>query len=197
MTTGWKYGKLLKERLMTLEKSGKALLFDADKGLVEEITKKFDIGTVAKSLQGKDDKELYKALEEIGRNLMKLTIELGDNKYLDRTGEMIEKVYRQTGISFPHRLGRYVELSIFGLRPTDRWNTSKATTKELVLQVSACSIYKALNETGIKGLPCKGFCFASFEAAAGKTGDRINIEMPKTLPENSMCEFHISVQPGG
>ncbi|MGD0352865.1 MAG: hypothetical protein ABSB38_05170 [Dehalococcoidia bacterium] len=197
MTTGWKYGKLLKERLMTLEESGKALLFDADKGLVEEITKKFDIGTVAKSLQGKDDKELYKALEEIGRNLMKLTIELGDNKYLDRTGEMIEKVYRQTGISFPHRLGRYVELSIFGLRPTDRWNTSKATTKELVLQVSACSIYNALNETGIKGLPCKGFCFASFEAAAGKTGDRINIEMPKTLPENSMCEFHISVQPGG
>jgi hypothetical protein len=197
MTTGWKYGKLLKERLMTLEESGKSLLFDADKGLVEEITKKFDIGTVAKSLQGKDDKELYKALEEIGRNLMKLTIELADNKYQDRTGQMIEKVYRQTGISFPHRLGRYVELSIFGLRPTDRWNISRATPRELVLQVSACSVHKALGEAGIKGLPCRGFCFASFETAAEKTGDRINIEMPKTLPENGMCEFHISVQPGG
>ena len=197
MTTGWKYGKIIKEKLMTLEEPGKALLFDADKGLVEEITQKFDIGTVANSLQGKDEKEVYTALEELGRNLMNLTTELADGKYLDRTGEMIEKVYKQTGISFPHRLGRYVELSIFGLRPTDRWNISKATPRELVLQVTACSVYKALGEAGIKGFPCKGFCFASFETAAAKTGDRILIEMPKTMPQNSTCEFHISVQPGG
>lgn len=193
MTTGWKYGKVLKEKLLTLEEPGKALLFDADKGLVEEITQKFDIGAAAKSLQGKDEKEAYKALEELGKEVMKLTIELADSKYLDRTGEMVEKVYKQTGISFPHRLSRYIELSIFGLRPTDRWNISRATTKELMLQVSACSIHKALGEAGINGLPCKGFCFASFKAAAEKTSDRINIEMPKTLPENGMCEFRISV----
>ncbi|UCH51122.1 MAG: hypothetical protein JSV54_09055 [Chloroflexota bacterium] len=193
MTTGWKYGKVLKEKLLTLEEPGKALLFDADKGLVEEVTQKFDVGAAAKSLQGKDEKEAYKALEELGKKVMKLTIELADTKYLDRTGEMVENVYKQTGISFPHRLGRYVELSIFGLRPTDRWNISRATTKELVLQVSACAINKALEESGIKGLPCKGFCCASFEAAAEKTGDRISIEMPKTLPQNGMCEFCISV----
>jgi hypothetical protein len=193
MTTGWKYGKLLKEKLMTLEEPGKVLLFDADKGLVQEITSKFDIVAVAKSLQGKDEKEAYKALEELGKKVMKLTIELADTKYLDRTGEMVEKVAKQTGISFPHRLGRYLELSIFGLRPTDRWNISKATTKEVVLQVSACAVYKALEDAGIKGLPCQAFCFASFEAAAEKTGDRINIEIPKTLPQDGMCEFHISV----
>jgi len=193
MTAGWKYGKILKERLLTLEEPGKALLFDADKGLVEDVTQKFDIGAAAKSLQGKDEKETYKALEDLGKKVMKLTIELADTKYLDRTGDMVEKVYKQTGISFPHRLARYVELSIFGLRPTDRWNISKATTKELVLQVSTCAIHKALEDTGIKGLPCKGFCFASLEAAAEKTGDRINIDIPKTLPQNGMCEFHISV----
>jgi hypothetical protein len=109
MTTGWKYGKILKERLMTLEEPGNALLFDADKCLVEEITKKFDMATIAASLQGKDEKEAYKVLEELGRNLMKFTIELADDKYLDRTGQMIEKVYRQTGISFPHRLGSPVK----------------------------------------------------------------------------------------
>lgn len=194
MTTGWKYGKILKERLLTLEEPGEALLFDADKGLVEEITKKFDMAAAAKSLQGKDEKEAYKELEELGKKVMGLTIELADNKYMDRTGEMVEKVYKQTGISFPHRLCRYVELSIFGLRPTDRWNISKATTKELGLQVSACAVHKALEEVGITGLPCKGFCFASFEAASEKTGDCINIDMPKTLPQDSMCEFHISVQ---
>jgi len=197
MTTGWKYGKIIKERRMTLEEPGQSLLFDADKGLVEEITKKFDIGTVARSLQGKDEKTAYKALEDLGRDLMKFTIELADGKYLDRTGEMVEKVYKQTGISFPHRLGRYLELSIFGLRPTDRWNITRATPRELIFQVSGCSVYKVLNEAGIKGLPCKGFCFASFETAAEKTGDRISLEMPKTMPQNSMCEFHISVKTGG
>ncbi len=197
MTTGWKYGKILKERLMTLEEPGKALLFDADKGLVEEITGKFDIGTIAGSLQGKEEKEAYKTIEVVGRDLMKLTIELADGKYMDRTGEMIEKVYKQTGISFPHRLGRYIELSIFGLRPTDRWNITRATPGELVLQVSACSIYKALNEADVKGLPCKGFCFAGFETAADKTGDLINIDMPKAMPKDGMCEFCISIKPGG
>jgi len=179
---------------MTLEEPGKALLFDADKGLVEDITKKFDIAVFAKSLQGKDEQEAYKTLEELGKEVMKLTIELADTKYMDRTGEMVEKVYKQTGISFPHRLCRYIELSIFGLRPTDRWNISRATTKELVLQASACAVHKALSEAGIKGLPCKGFCLASFEAAAEKTGDRVNTDMPKALPQDGMCEFRISVQ---
>jgi hypothetical protein len=197
MTTGWKYGKISKDRLMTLEEPGKALLFDADKGLVEEIIEKFDIGSIAKRLQGKDEKEAYNALEGVGTDLVKAIIELADGKYMDRTGEMIEKVYKQTGISFPHRLGRYIELSIFSLRPTDRWNVIRATTRELVLQVSACSMYKALNEAGIKGLPCKGLCFASFDTAAEKTGDCINIQMPKAMPQDGMCEFTISLRPGG
>jgi histone H3/H4 len=193
MTMGWKYAKPVKEKLLNLEEPGKPLPFDADRRLVEEITSKFDIATVAKSLQGKDEKEAQKALEELGKEVMKLTMELADNKYMDRTGQMVETVAKQTGISFPHRLGRYVELSLLGLRPTDRWNIAKATTKELMLQVSSCSIQKALAEAGVKGLPCKGFCLASFEIAAEKTGNRIKTEMEKTLPQDGMCEFHISV----
>ena len=193
MTMGWKYAKPVKEKLLNLEEPGKPLPFDADRRLVEEITSKFDIATVAKSLQGKDEKEAQKALEELGKEVMKLTIELADNKYMDRTGQMVETVAKQTGISFPHSLGRYVELSLLGLRPTDRWNIAKATTKELVLQVSSCSIQKALAEAGVKGLPCKGFCLASFEIAAEKTGNQIKTEMEKTLPQDGMCEFHISV----
>ena len=197
MTTGWKYGKTAKEKLMTLEEPGKTLLFDADKGLVEEIMARFDIQAIAKSLQGKDEQVVYKTLEDLGREVMKLTIELADGKYMDRTGEMIEKVYKQTGISFPHRLGRYVELSIFGLRPTDRWNITRATPKDLILQVSGCSVHKALNEANINGLPCKSFCLSSFNTAAAKTGDHIATELAKAMPDNSMCEFHIEMKPGG
>ena len=193
MSMGWKFGKPIKEKLMTLEEPGKFLPFDADRGLVDEVMAKFDIKSVVESAKGKDEDAVREAMERLGREVMKLTIELADSKYMDCTGEMVEKVAKQTGISFPHCLERYVELSILGSRPTDRWNIAKATTKELVLQVSACSVQKALEEAGIRGLPCKGLCLASFEVAAAKTGDRIKTEMAKTLPQDGVCEFHISV----
>lgn len=193
MTTGWRYARPAKEKLMTLEEAGRELLFDADKRLVEEVTAKFNLSSIAQGLRGKDEKAAYEAMEKLGKDVMDLTIQLSDGKYLDRTGEMIERVYKQTGISFPHRLQRYVELSILGLRPTDRWNITKSTTKEVVLQVSSCSIKKALDDAGIEGLPCKGFCFSSFATAAAKTGDKVSIEMTKTLPQEGMCQFHIKV----
>lgn len=193
MTMGWKYARPIRERLMTLEEPGKPLPFDADRGLVEEVTARFDIKALVESLKGKDKKGARQALESFGKEVMKLTIELADGKYIDRTGEMLERVAKQTGISFPHRLERYVELSILASRPTDRWNIVKATTKELVLQVSSCVVQKAVEEAGLKDLPCKGMCLASFETAAEKTGDGIKIEMAKMLPKDGMCEFLISV----
>ena len=106
-------------------------------------------------------------------------------------GEMIEKVAQHTGISFPHRFERYVELSLIAYRPLDRWNIAKATTKELRLQLFACAVQKELKEAGIEfqGLPCKALCMASFKAAADKTGDDVRMELDKTLPQDNVCEF--------
>lgn len=194
MTMGWKYAKPMKEKLITLEEPGKALPFDADRGLVEEVMARCDIRALVESLKGKGEKAAGEALESFGRELMKLTIELADGKYMDRTGEMVERVARQTGSSFPHRLERYVELSILSLRPTDRWNIARATTRELVLQVSSCALNQALAEAGL-ALPCKAMCLASFEVAAARTGDKLNMEMSKTLTKDGMCEFSFSLKP--
>ena len=194
MTMGWKYAKPIKEKLITLEEPGKALPFDADRGLVEEVMARCDIRALVESLKGKGEKAAGEALESFGRELMKLTIELADGKYIDRTGEMVERVARQTGISFPHRLERYMELSILSSRPTDRWNIARATTRELVLQVSSCALNQALAEAGL-ALPCKAMCLASFEVAAARTGDKLNTEMSKTLTKDGMCEFSFSLQP--
>ncbi len=193
MTIGWKYAKPIKEKLMTLEEPGRALPFDADRGLVDEITAQCDIEVLVESLKGKDEKVAGEALEAFGKELMKLTIELADGKYIDRTGEMVERVAKQTGVSFPHRFERYVELAILASRPTDRWNIAKATTKELVLQVSSCTLNKAMAEAGL-ALPCKAMCLACFEVAAAKTGDKLNMEMSKTLTKDGMCEFTFSLQ---
>lgn len=193
MTIGWKYSRPIKERLMTLEEPGKPLPFDADRGLVEEVTAQCDMKALVENVKGKDAKAAQKALEAFGKKVMDLTIKLADSKYMDRTGEMIEKVARQTGISFPHRFERYVELSILASRPTDRWNIAKASTKELVLQVSSCAVRKMLDEAGLKDIPCQAMCLASFAAAADKTGDKLTIKRTKTLAKDGMCEFLFSV----
>ena len=191
MSAKYRYGQPFPERLLQLEKPGEPLLFDADRGLVTDVTAACDIKGFVGGLKGKTEKEAENAFAEFGRKVMETTIGLADGKYMDRTGEMIEKVYEQTGISFPHRFQRYAELSIIGSRPLDRWNITKATTKELRLQVFGCAIQRELKEAGIEfqGLPCRELCLAAFQAAAEKTGDQLRTELAKNLPQDSVCEF--------
>jgi hypothetical protein len=193
MTMGWKYGKPIKEKLMTLEEPGKMLPFDADRGMVDEVIEKCDIGILVESVKGKNKNVAIEELEAFGKELMKLTIELADSRFIDRTGEMVERVAEQTGISFPHRFERYVELAILASRPTDRWNITKATTRELVVQISSCTLNKAIAEAGL-ALPCKAMCLASFEVAAARTGDKLNMEMSKTVTKDGICEFTFSLR---
>lgn len=193
MTMGWKYGKPIKEKLMTLEEPGKILPFDADRGLVDEVIEKCSIGALVESVKDKNENAAIEELEAFGKELMKLTIELADSRFIDRTGEMVKRVAEQTGISFPHRFERYVELAILASRPTDRWNIIKATTRELVLQVSSCTLNKAIAEAGL-ALPCKAMCLASFEVAAARTGDKLNMEMSKTITKDGICEFTFSLR---
>jgi len=191
MSVKYRYGQPIPERLLLLEKPGESLLFDADRGLVTDVTAACDIKAFVAGLKGKGEKEAEGAFAAFGRKVMEATIGLVDGKYMDRTGEMIEKVYQQTGISFPHRFQRYAELSIIGSRPLDRWNITKATTKELRLQVFSCAIQRELKEAGIEyqGLPCRELCLACFHAAAEKTGDKLRTELAKNLPQDSVCEF--------
>jgi hypothetical protein len=191
MSDKYRYGQPIPERLLQLEKPGEPLLFDADRALVADVSAACDIKAFVGALKGKSEKEAEDAFAAFGRKVMETTIALADGKYMDRTGEMIEKVYQQTGISFPHRFQRYAELSIIGLRPLDRWNITKATTKELRLQVFSCAIQRELKEAGIEyqGLPCRALCLAAFQAAAEKTGDKLRTELAKNLPQDSLCEF--------
>ena len=178
---------------MTLEEPGKPLLFDADRGLVDEVMAQCDVQALVGGLKGKDEKQAEQDLRDFGKRVMETTIGLADSKYMDRSGEMIEKVAKQTGISFPHRFERYVELATLASRPTDRWNIAKATTKELVFQVSSCSVAKAMAEAGV-AVPCSAMCRALFDAAMEKTGDKVNVEMTKKMAKDGMCEFSFTLQ---
>ena len=195
MSLKYRYGRPMPQRLLTLEEPGQPLLFDADRGLVAEVSGRHGIDALVAELAAKNEDEAAKAFARFGREVMKSTIELADGKYLDRTGEVIEKVAAQTGISFPHRVERYVELALIGSRPLDRWNVAKATTRELCLQVFSCAVQGRIAEKGpsFKGLPCKALCLTLFEEAARKTGDPVRVEMDKNIPDDGVCQFSASL----
>jgi hypothetical protein len=187
----YRYGNPIKERLLVLEEPGRPLAFDADRGFVVEMSSRHGVASLAEAVKGKAPGEAAEEFRRLGRAVMASTIELADGKYLDRTGEMIEKVAEQTGIHFPHRLQRYVELSIIGPRPLDRWNVTVSTIRELRMQVSNCSLLKALQDAGVptEGTRCREFCLASFRVAAEKCGLHVQTLLEKSLAEDGVCEF--------
>lgn len=191
MKSRYRYGKPIPDRLHTLEDPGQPLAFDADRGLITEVSERCDVKSLVAGLKGKGPEESEADMRAFGQRLMAATIELADGKYIDRAGEVIEKVAQQTGIFFPHSLQRYVELSIIGSRPLDRWNITKATTKELVLEVFSCSVLREMREAGLEAgeLPCHVLCLSSFEAAAQKIGDGVEMEVLKSLPQDGVCRF--------
>lgn len=177
-------------RPFTLEEPGHPFPFDADKGLVDEVTARYSVKALVAGLPP-DVAAARRACAEFGRGAMKLAIELSDGKYQDRTGEMIELVYKKTGISFPHRMQRYAELFLIAVRPLDRWNVTCATPDKLVIEVSGCAVFQALKERGLgqKELPCLELCLGGFRLAAEKTGDKLRMDVPKTLPKDGRCQF--------
>jgi len=194
MTKKYRYGQADPDRLMTLEEPGKPLLFDADRGLVAEVSSRCNVKALAEGLAGKSEGEVNQALRRFGQEVMEITAELADGKYLDRTGEMVGKVAAQTGIFFPHSVQRYVELSIIGARPLDQWNIREATIRSLCLQVFRCSVLQELQAAGVNtdGLPCQGLCLGSFEVAGTRAQQPVRVRMVKTLPKDGVCEFWFS-----
>jgi hypothetical protein len=191
MKINYRYGSPIKERLLVLEEPGRPLAFDADRGFVVEMSSRHSAASLAEAVKGKAPEEAAAELRRLGREVMASTIELADGKYLDRTGEMVEKVAEQTGIHFPHRLQRYIELSIIGPRPLDRWNVAVSTIGELRMQVFSCSLLKALQDAGVptEGAPCREFCLASFRVAADRCGLAIQAAQERSLVGDGVCEF--------
>ena len=177
-------------RRMKLEE-GVERAFDMPRQMAEEISSMFDFNELAEKTRDKTEDEARMAYVEFGREVMKKVIELADGKYLDRTGEMIEVVAKQTGVQFPHRIQRYVELSVLALRPQDKCNITFSTTKEMRIQEYSCAVNKALVEAGVnmEGLPCGAACIAGFIEAARTASVKMRVEHSAKLPDAGYCEF--------
>jgi len=178
------------ERRMKLEE-GVVREFDIPKEMAAEICASFSFQKLAEQLKDKSEDDARKIYSEFGAAVMKKVIELADGKYLDRTGEMIEIVAKQTGVQFPHRMGRYVELSVLSLRPDDKWNVTLSTPKEMRFQEYSCAMNKSLAEAGInlEGLPCGASCISAFIEAARTTSIKMRVEHSLKLPDAGCCEF--------
>lgn len=190
--TSYRYGRPLTERkVWVFQRLAEPFLFDLDKRMIEEVQAQFGLDRLMASLQGLGEEEARQKFGTMGRQLMRQIIELADGRYLDRTAQVIEAVAREIGISFPHRLQRYAELSILSLRPLDRWSVPKSTTRELAIQVRQCAVFDAMAKSGhsYPGLPCQALCLESFGMAAQKTGDAVRLAATEQLPTDGKCEF--------
>ncbi len=177
-------------RRMKLEE-GQTRVFDMPHEMAEEVSGSFRFEELAENLRDKSEDEARKIYDEFGRAVMKKVIDLADEKYRDRTAEMIDIVAQQTGVQFPHRVQRYVELSVLSLRPQDKWNVTVSTTREMRFQEYSCSLNKTLSEAGInlEGLPCGASCIGGFIEAARATSIKMRVTHTAKLPEDGYCEF--------
>jgi hypothetical protein len=177
--------------LMKLESPGKPYQFDLDYNIVFDIAQHHAIEPFISGLSGKSTEEIQTALSNFGGDLMRLTIKLADTKYLDRAGVMLERVAKQTGVSFPHRLQRYIEMYILGSRPDDKWDVVNSTPEEIIFQVYSCAFAQEMEKQNLspQKYACQTICAASFQAAIEKTGDPIQFVFRKSLANDSMCEF--------
>lgn len=177
-------------RRMKLEE-GTAREFDMPAQMAEEIASLFSFQQLADNLRDKAGDDARRIYDEFGRSVMRKVIELADEKYRDRTAEMMELVAKETGIHFPHMVQRYVELSVLSLRARDRWNITLSTTKEMRIQEYSCAMHKALSEAGItvEGLPCSASCIGGFIEAARELSIKMRIAHTAKLPEEGYCEF--------
>ncbi len=177
-------------RRLKLEEGGPRE-FDMPVQMVEEVSSSFSFQQLAENLREKPADEARKIYDEFGRSVMRKVIELANEKYRDRTSEMIDLVSKQTGIAFPHQLQRYVELSVLSLRPQDTWDVAMSTTKEIRFQERSCTIQKALTEAGInmEDQPCSASCIGGFIEAARALSLKMRVAHTAKLPGEGHCEF--------
>ncbi len=177
-------------RRMKLE-AGVTREFDMPRQMAEEVSSSFSFQQLADNLRDKPADVARKIYDEFGRAVMNKVIELADEKWRDRTAEMIELIANQTGVYFPHSIQRYVELSVLSLRPQDKWNITLSTTKEMCIQEYSCAMNAALTAAGInlEGLPCGASCIGGFIEAARASSVKMRISHTAKLPEAGYCEF--------
>ena len=165
--------------------------FDMPKAMAEAVAGSFNFADLAKKIGETPEDAVRREYGAFGQAVMEKVLELADGEFLDRTGEMVELIAKQTGVKFPHCVQRYVELSILSLRPDDKWNITIATTSEMRVREYSCSMNKALTDAGInlEGLPCASSCFGGFIEAARASGTRLRILHSAKLPDDGYCEF--------
>ncbi|MHB1651712.1 MAG: hypothetical protein ACYCVD_04435 [Desulfitobacteriaceae bacterium] len=158
--------------------------YDMPRELIEVILAKFPLESWVKVEDESDEVFLTRQ----GQEFMNFLMEQADsNTYRDRTAEMIELVAKQTGVSFPHRFERYVELAILSLRPRDAWTVTEATTRALKIRSFNCSLQKQLGQRGIND--CKNFCLASSAVIAGKIGESLEMRQTNEPEADGFCEL--------
>ncbi len=178
--------KINLDRLMTVENLNQQVLYDIPKEYILEMGEIFNIKKIIDEIKKSDEKEKYMITlaNQVGERLFEL-----ENKYRDRTGEVIDFVAQKTGIYFPHVFQRYIEFFYTGTHPEDRFHVFASTIRELKISFPSCSFKKSLIDNGLGDKTCAEFCRSVFEKIKSRLKLNIRITI-KQDPGTDYCEHH-------
>jgi len=176
--------KINPERLMTIENLPQRCEYDIPKEYLSEVSKRFNISSFINQLKTHQDKQSF-----IKSTAIELTKELFllEEKYRDRTAQVIDFVASKTGIYFPHVFQRYLEYFYMGIHPEDRYNVVASTIREVKIVYPECSIQSAFRNNNMSEKLCSELCKTIVSQISGKIGIKIRPSI-KTDPVSSYCE---------
>lgn len=162
--------------------------------LFNTLEKEFDAEAIAKKYT---NTKSVKDFEEYGKQLMKRTIELGDQeKYRDHTYEVLLEAAKKTGeLIFPHVAQRYIEIAYLSVQLMPILRVEANNSQELSFKVleDECKIYQSLkkliSEDELKELPCQAACLSCLKAVFDEMGFKVELTMLEKMPENGDCYF--------
>jgi hypothetical protein len=175
--------KINTDRLMSIENLKEPLLYDIPREYIRDMGEVFVLQKVIEELKkSKDNKFLHLLADRVAEKLFDL-----EEKYRDRTGEVINFVAEKTGIYFPHVLQRYVEYFYIGTRPEDRYDVAQSTLREIKINFNTCSFKKALIENNIDEGICSNFCRGVIEKIIQKLNLQVRFSI-KQEKDTDYCE---------
>jgi hypothetical protein len=178
--------------------------FNLSEEMLKLLREEFDppvvIQRVAQEAAGKEAGEIDAAAEKIfrdyGDQLMRKTLQLGD-EYSDRTYEVLREAADQTGeMVFPLVLQRFIEIAYLSTQAFRLLPIVENWSKRLVFKVTDCYMFKTLqSQIGPEvadRLPCRHACLTLCRSGLQGLGLDGSVEMEANMAKDGYCQFAIN-----
>lgn len=183
------------------DKESAKLSFDLNEDMLNTLAQEFEISklvvkfseAIATEEKGKIEGIAQQIFGEYGRDLMKRTVQLGE-EYPDRTSEVIKAAAQKTGrFAFPHIPQRFLEIAYLSTQPIMKLHIVENSPRCLIYQLESCATFDALKQRCgdevASLLPCRYACLAACDTLFKALDMPIELVMGASMVSDGYCQF--------